>query len=209
MIFSKFIAGQLRKPNGLFGKYILTYALNKSNKLMNERVLHLLQVEDNDRILEIGFGGGYLLEKICQSAISEKVTGVDFSNDIVDAGKNRLAQYIKSGELDLVCADVNQLTFKANSFNKICTVNTIYFWSNVTRILKELIITLDSKGLIFICFSTEEAMEDFHKVTQHGFNVFTVEQVKQFMDAAGFINIRIVPGENQHGKFVVAVGEKF
>ena len=134
------------------GKYILTYMLNKSNKLMNDRVLHLLQVVENDRILEIGFGGGYLLEKICQSADPEKVTGVDFSHDIVEVGKNRLAQYVESDELDLICADVSQLIFKANSFNKICTVNTIYFWPNVTRVLKELIVTLESKGLIFICF---------------------------------------------------------
>jgi len=209
MILAKFIAKQLRKPSGLFGKYLLTRALNKANKVMNNSVLHLLQVQPDDRILEIGFGGGDLLTRIAKQLESGVVTGVDFSSDMIEIGRRRFQSFIKNGKLELHLADASVLQFDANSFNKICTVNTIYFWSDVGKVLANILNVLDSKGLVIICFSTKETMDNVGQITQYGFNKYSVEEVKQFLLKAGFINLRVIPGKNDHGEFVSIVGEKF
>lgn len=209
MFLSRFIAGQLRRPNGLFGKFIMTRMLNISNKKMNDHVFHLLQLEEHDSVLEFGFGGGYLLEKICQSTGPARVVGVDFSRDIVEAGKVRLQKYISSGRLELLHGDIAEIELQPNSFNKICAVNAIYFLDDVAQVLNVLVSSLKSKGLLFLCFATKDAMEDFNVITRYGFNIFSVPQVQEFMEKSGLINVRIVPGKNSHGEFVVAVGEKY
>lgn len=209
MILAKFIAKQLRKPSGLFGKYLLTRALNKANKVMNDTVLHLLQVQADDRILEIGFGGGDLLTRMAEKTKNGVITGVDFSSDMVEIGRKRFKSFIKSGKLELHCMDADALTFSANSFDKLCTVNTIYFWPNVDKVLVQIRNVLGSKGLVIICFSTRETMDNIGQITQYGFNKYSIEEVKKFLEKAGFINIRIIPGKHHHGEFVSIVGEKF
>lgn len=209
MILAKFLARQLRKPSGLFGKYLLTRALNKANKVMNDAVLHLVQVKSDDCILEIGFGGGDLLTRIAGQLESGVITGVDFSFDMVEIGRKRFQSFIDTGKLELHCADADSLPFDANSFNKICTVNTIYFWPDVNKVLTSMISVLESKGLVIICFSTKETMDSIGKITRHGFNKYSVEEVQQFLEKAGFINLRVVPGKNDHGEFVSIVAEKF
>ena len=209
MILAKFIARQLRKPSGFFGKYFLTHLLNRSNKAMNDQVLHLLQVQPDDRILEVGFGGGDLLTRMAEDIDNGLITGIDFSADVIEIGMKRFQLLLDMGKLEIHCADVSALSFDANSFNKICAVNTIYFWSDVEQALQELLRVLQSKGLIMISLSTRESMNNLGEITQHGFNSYSAEEVKQLLGKAGFINVRIMFGNNRHGEFICAVGEKF
>ena len=176
---------------------------------MNDQVLHLLQVQPDDRILEVGFGGGDLLTRMAKDIDNGLITGIDFSADVIEIGMKRFQLLLDMGKLEIHCADVSALTFDANSFNKICTVNTIYFWPDVEQALQELLRVLESKGLIMISLSTRESMNNFGEITQHGFNSYSAEEVKQLLGKAGFINVRIMFGNNRQGEFICAVGEKF
>mgnify|MGYP002266731933 CR=1 FL=1 len=176
---------------------------------MNDQVLHLLQVQPDDRILEVGFGGGDLLTRMAKEIDEGLITGIDFSSDIIEIGKKRFQALLDTGKLEIHHADAGSLSFDANSFNKVCTVNTIYFWPDVERVLQELLRVLHSKGLIIISLSTREAMDNIEIITRHGFNKYGAEEVKQLLGSAGFINVRVIFGENNHGEFVCVVGEKF
>lgn len=209
MILAKFLAKQLKKPTGFFGKYLLTRALNKANKVMNDAVLHLLQVMPDDHILEIGFGGGDLLTRIAGQLDGGVIRGVDFSFDMVEIGRKRFQSFIDAGKLELHCADADSLPFDASSFNKICTVNTIYFWPDVNKVLTNMMRVLESKGIVIVCFSTKKTMDSAGKITRYGFNKYSVDEVLQYLEKAGFINLRVVPGKNGHGDFVSIVAEKF
>jgi ubiquinone/menaquinone biosynthesis C-methylase UbiE len=209
MILAKFIARQLRKPSGFFGKYFLTHMLNRSNKAMNDQVLHLLQVQQDDRILEIGFGGGDLLTRMAQNIGDGLITGIDFSSDVIDIGEKRFQPLLDAGKLEIHHADAGSLPFDANSFNKVCTVNTIYFWPDVEQVLQELLRVLQSKGLIIISLTTRESMNKLGEITRHGFIKYSAEDIKQLLGKVGFINVRIIFGKNNHGEFICAAGEKF
>ncbi len=176
---------------------------------MNDQVLHLLQVQQDDRILEIGFGGGDLLTRMAQNIGDGLITGVDFSSDVIDIGEKRFQPLLDAGKLEIHHADAGSLPFDANSFNKVCTVNTIYFWPDVEQVLQELLRVLQSKGLIIISLTTRESMNKLGEITRHGFIKYSAEDIKQWLGKVGFINVRIIFGKNNHGEFICAVGEKF
>jgi ubiquinone/menaquinone biosynthesis C-methylase UbiE len=172
---------------------------------MNSLTLEMLHLHPDDTVLEVGFGGGYLIEKMSHLVTRGRITGIDFSNDSVEFCRKRFGTLIQTGRIDLHCASVESLPFTAETFSKICTVNTIYFWPDPPAALRELYRVLKRHGTLSIGFSPRSVLQKM-KVTRHGFSMFEPEDVRAMMAAVGFKNIRLVMGRHREGEFVVAIG---
>ena len=62
-IVRAFLANQLGFPSGWFGRFLLRL-LNRNNAVMNDLVLQEIELQAGDRVLEIGFGGGNLIQNL-------------------------------------------------------------------------------------------------------------------------------------------------
>jgi ubiquinone/menaquinone biosynthesis C-methylase UbiE len=191
MNFSKYIAAQLRKPTGSFGRNVMIHLLNMINRPINSLAFEVLQLSPNDNVLEIGFGGGNLLAEISRVTTRGKVTGVDFSQDVVDACSKRFKRLNGNSLIELYCANVMELPFEAKTFSRVCTVNTIYFWSDLERAFSQIHRVLKDEGMVVVCFSPKVSMQArSHKL--HGFILYDPENVISILTATGFRNIRYV-----------------
>ena len=63
-MFQAFLSRQQAKPSGIFGRLSTARWLEKANAGMNTLTLGALALAPGDRLLEVGFGSGYLLEKV-------------------------------------------------------------------------------------------------------------------------------------------------
>ena len=72
----KFVGNQLRKPTGFFGK-IISKLMQKGNGSIYDRIISELEINQNDNILEIGYGHGLGVERIL-TKYDCFVTGIDF-----------------------------------------------------------------------------------------------------------------------------------
>src|SRR5260370_34609738 len=63
-----FAAKQLRTPSGLFGRLVTSRVLNRGNEAMNQLTLKCLELKPDDAVIEVGFGGGYLISQIATVA---------------------------------------------------------------------------------------------------------------------------------------------
>jgi protein-L-isoaspartate O-methyltransferase len=59
-MFARYIAGQYRRPTGLIGRWI-GQKMVEQHRAENLWTVALLDVQPADRILEIGFGGGFAI----------------------------------------------------------------------------------------------------------------------------------------------------
>lgn len=91
-----FLAKQLGQPSGFFGR-LLMRLLNLGNASMNDFTFQQLDLQSSDAVLEIGFGGGYLLEKIIASQIPNSVAGIDLLKQTRSrwASKNLIRRSLK------------------------------------------------------------------------------------------------------------------
>lgn len=78
-----FIASQLRKPSGLFGRVVISNRLKRLNAAINQATLTALALEPYDRVLEVGFGPGELMSRMAPLVPAGSISGVDFSRDMV------------------------------------------------------------------------------------------------------------------------------
>ncbi|MBE9052256.1 methyltransferase domain-containing protein [Nostocales cyanobacterium LEGE 11386] len=192
MAISSFIAQQLRKPTGFFGWLFMGGLLNRGNIAANELVLQNLNLSPTDKVLEVGFGGGYLLGKITKQVRDGYVAGVDLSPAMVSRARLRFHSYIQQGFCHLHIGQVESLPFENNFFTKACTVNTIYFWSNLSSGFKEIARVLIPGGTLVVGFSHAENLRK-SGLDQHDFALYTPEQVKEALISNGFTCVELLP----------------
>ena len=65
--YARFMARQLRKPSGLFGRFVLPRRLSRINVTLNEATLAALDLQPDDRVLEVGFGPGDLIARAVEA----------------------------------------------------------------------------------------------------------------------------------------------
>lgn len=191
------IASQLRKPEGEEGIKTGEW-MNRGNELMNKAAIAALQIANNDRILEIGMGNGFFVKDIVSVHESVKYVGCDFSDIMTkEAEKNNLV-WVENEQAEFRMADVNELPFEDGRFNKILTINTVYFWEEMSNALSEIKRVMTNKGKLVIALRPKHQMEKY-PFTKYGFNMFSKEDICRELENNGFIIESVV--ENKEPDF--------
>ncbi len=202
----KFIARQFAHPSGFFGRRVTVRWLTKANAPMNKLTLDHLAPQTEDRILEVGFGGGDLLAQILARSECKRVAGVDRSRDMIRVVSRRLKEFVQAQRLELVQGWVEALPFPDGEFTKLCSVNTIYFWDDPLLALNECRRVLAKDGRLLLCLNSKSDLENWppHK---HGFRLYDIAEVENMMSAAGFSNVEVVSATDQEvGTFYCVIG---
>jgi arsenite methyltransferase len=183
----RFIARQLARPQGLAGR-VIGRLMNWHNADINAFALRRLELEATDQVLEIGFGGGLNLPALLESAAF--VAGVDPSADVINWARAKYPEATASGRADFRVGRIEALPFEAASFDKVCTVNTVYFWESLHAGFAEIRRALVPGGRAFIGFLPAAHMQ--HKrMPSDIFTLRTAEDVLAALGTAGFCNVRM------------------
>jgi arsenite methyltransferase len=150
------IAQQLSHPRGLLGR-LVRLLMNRGNAKMNAFALQQLDMRPSDRVLEIGFGGGATLPVLIKGAAF--VAGVDRSHDAVESAKARFSKQVMDGQAEFVEGTVEAIPFAAGTFDKVFTVNTVYFWRSLDAGFTEIHRVLSPGGRVVIGFLPKESMD--------------------------------------------------
>ena len=155
---------------------------------MNALTLDSLALGESDRLLEVGFGSGYLLEQVLARRLCRQVAGVDVSPDMVEQVTRRLRRYVKLGEAHVRQGDIESMPFADDEFTALCSVNTLYFWRDPARALAECRRVLEPAGRIVLCFNSKRDLEQWPGHV-HGFSLYELSEVESLLAAAGFSGI--------------------
>ena len=205
---SEFVASQLRKPSGLFGRFVMPRFLNRANVAINQLTLASLALEPDDRVIEVGCGAGDLINRVAAVVVKGSIAGVDFSPEMVEFCTKRFASLVRAGRVELRCASAESLPYDADRFTKACAVNTIYFWPHPAVPLNELWRVLRVGGTLVVGFGPRTTMQRL-PVTKHGFILYDPGQIRRLLEDAGFGSIEMIPGSDRRGEFMCAIGTKY
>jgi ubiquinone/menaquinone biosynthesis C-methylase UbiE len=185
MNFSAFFSKQARKPSGLFGRMVMSVIFDRGNAFLNGFVYDLMSIQENDRIIEIGFGTGKLISKMAKRLKKGFIQGVDFSDTMVSIAQRRNKKSIANGKVKIVEGNFDEMVFEKDRFSKACSVNTLYFWPRPERTAKKIADILIPGGKLVLAFEDIEQLEQ-RKLNQAVFHLYTTEEVQQLLVDAGF-----------------------
>lgn len=178
------IAAQLGRPEGVDG--ILTAErMAHTNNNMTKSTIAALGLIAGDVVLEIGPGNGTHVKDLMRVASSVSYYGVDISETmVVEASKINEAD-VRTGKVSFELTDADQLNFKADFFDKIFTVNTLYFWEDPVAYASEIRRVLKPDGLFCLAIATREFMEQL-PFTKYKFKLYDGPSVEALLKDAGF-----------------------
>jgi len=207
VMIKKLIARQLAKPNGLIGRFLLAPLWNRRNALLNDRTLASLHLQEDDRVLDIGFGGGYLLAQMCKSLVSGHLVGVDASAAMVRRAGKKFRRTMGRGVIDLLLADAEALPFADAAFDKISTVNSIFYWRDLGKGIQEIHRVLRSAGRLVLTFTDQQDLEK-QGFSPFGVHSYSADKVAMVLREAGFKQIELHHDRDSHRGFMVLISHK-
>ncbi|MFS0777553.1 class I SAM-dependent methyltransferase [Neobacillus sp. 3P2-tot-E-2] len=195
----EFIDSHYKTPKGIIGTYI-GEKMVRQHKTETNWSLELMNVQQGDRILELGCGAGYAIKLIVKKELAEVIVGLDISPTIIQSAGIRNKKAINEKTVKLVQANFKKLPFYNDSFNTVFSIQTIYFWTDITATVSEIFRVLKPKGVVILTFSDgkgDEAWDGIRSITEN--------QVIPSMKNAGFSDVSFVRGPDSRGYHTVAV----
>lgn len=184
-----FIAQQLRQPSGEFAREIGNN-MNRVNEALYDLTLDVMQPKENDQILEIGFGTGKFFNKLFLNERKIQVSGIDYSEEMIEAAKSNNPEAIASGKLDIQWGQSDDLPFLDQKFDKVFCNMVIYFWERPENHLREIHRVLKPAGKFYTGIRSRESMLAFPFV-EYGFNLFDAEEWKDILAQNGFTFVEL------------------
>jgi ubiquinone/menaquinone biosynthesis C-methylase UbiE len=186
----KYISNSFRNPNG-FGGRIATILMNIMNQKQYRTVFKNINLKSNDCILDIGFGNGYMINELFKQNISVKIYGIDISKDMYNNVFLRNKQKVNNGSLKLFIEDISKTSFENNIFDKIYTINTVYFWNELGKCFSEIKRILKPDGVFLNLIYTKEHL-DKTIFSKYGFNKYTVKEMENMTKENGMVIINTI-----------------
>ena len=116
---------QMAKPQGALG-WVAGHLMAINSGERSEWVFSLLDLNPQDRVLEVGFGPGADVRRASLAAAS--VAGIDHSEVMVKQASRRNAKAIREGRVELKLGSANRLPFPEAHFDKIFAIYSAQFW---------------------------------------------------------------------------------
>ena len=177
----KYIAKQFGKPTGI-GGVLSTFIMNSQNRKQYKSVSDNIDIQANDTVLDIGFGNGYMFEKLLKQN-PKKLFGIDISQDMLTKVSRKYSSAIADGTLNIQLADIKKLPFADDYFDKIYTINTLYFWSDASKSFSEIKRTLKPNGVFLNVVYVKEFLDKLAHA-KYVYSKYSFEQIMEMTQAA-------------------------
>lgn len=178
------LAVQLRHPQGEKGIEIADM-MHETNINMTLHSVSCLNIQDHDRVLELGHGNCGHLPDILGKNKEAAYFGLETSELMYREAMRINESFVQENQAFFHLYDGLYIPFPDHYFHKIFTVNTIYFWTKPEFLLSELYRVLKENGILCITFADEDFMQTL-PFTRFGFELYSTEKVNKLIEKTPF-----------------------
>jgi len=177
----KILAKNLANPEGEKGKEVAKM-MNETNISMTKETIKALYLIDNEKVLELGHGNAGHLSYLLDFAENIQYTGLEISETMKSEAENINSKYLSQANFQLY--DGNKIPFENKNFDKVMTVNTIYFWENPVEFFNEIYRVLKKNGSFVLTFAKKDFMKNLPFTSN--FKLYNYEDVEELVAQTNF-----------------------
>jgi ubiquinone/menaquinone biosynthesis C-methylase UbiE len=181
---------QVSKPTGFFGK-LLARGMALGHRSFYENTARILDLKDDDKYLEIGFGSGLFIKKYASHL--SRIAGIDCSEDMVKLASNINEGLVESGKAEFVQGDASALPWKESEFSVVVGIETFYFWPEPEKALKEIHRVLIPGGRLVIemGYNKDDGKDHAKDIEKHNLVLYGGEEMEKLLKDSEFDDVSV------------------
>jgi ubiquinone/menaquinone biosynthesis C-methylase UbiE len=186
---------QLSCPTGEQGKEV-GRTMHDSNIDMTIASIEALKLRDENTVLEMGHGNCNHLNEVLKQAKDIRFFGLEISKTMFNEAKRINSTFLTNKNIEFLLYDGEKTPFNENTFDKILTVNTLYFWRQPVKMLNEIYRILKDDGVVAITFAQKEFMKTIPFVMGK-FNLFDTDDLIALISKTNFSLEKIIDNKKR------------
>lgn len=175
---------QFANPHGWLG-WIAGQLMGIRNQARSEWVISLLDLRPESRVLEIGFGSGADIRRVCELVSRGTAAGIDHSETMLRLATRRNRVAIAQGHVELQQGDASRLPYGAGSFDTVFAINVAQFWDRPADTAGEMRRVLKLGGLVALAVQPRSKGANEQTATETG------ARLTAALTGAGFRDVRL------------------
>ena len=144
-----YLIEQSGNPSGVIGK-IMMKIWNNAYENMSKWGLNKIEINEDDILLDVGFGGGETIYNLTPIITKGEVYGIDISQDAVISATEKNKEKVDEGVVKLLKGDVGYMDFQDSKFDIVTAMQTHIYWEEIERGVEEVYRVLKPNGTFLI-----------------------------------------------------------
>lgn len=177
-----------QKPEGFLGKFLLAN-MNLEHTPISKWGLSHYAWQKNTTVLDIGCGGGMNLKRMLKLSPQGNVCGIDISQESLNKSRKVNAKEIGK-RCTVKYGSADAIPFGKDTFDIVTAFETIYFWGDMEKSLKEIARVLKPNGTFLIVNELSDPANIWNKMIKD-MTVYTPPEIKALLQNAGFEDIKV------------------
>jgi SAM-dependent methyltransferase len=157
---------------------------------VGKQAIALMQVSMDSRVLDVGCGSGWATRLLADYAVNGRVTGIDISDEMVNLARESSRSHPHT---DFEVASAEKLPFPDNEFTHAFSMESLYYYRNIPKALKEIQRVLKPGGSFFAVvdlYWENEATHQWIDTLKVPVELLSIDDYRSLFIDAGFVNIR-------------------
>lgn len=178
------LASQLSHPSGEKGNEVARM-MHETNIGMTKNAITNLELTPGDSVLELGHGNAGHLEFLFAQSDHIQYTGLEISTLMNEEAQLLNQSLVDAEKASFTLYDGTEIPFPDSQFNKLFTVNTLYFWKDPAATFAELARVLKPGAIFSLTFAHRGFMETL-PFTAYGFTLYNPDEVLKLVEKSTF-----------------------
>lgn len=186
-------------PKAIVGWYIAEKMV-RQHQSETRWTIELLKHSPDAKVLELGCGSGFACKLLLNQSKFTEYVGIDISPTSILTATLRNKKAIQRGVVQFIQCNVKELPFDDECFNEVFSIQSIYFWDNIPKVISEIHRVLKKGGHLVVTLSNGKDGEGWETVED-----LLDKQVLPSMKQYGFSEIQKLIGPDSRGYHTLTV----
>jgi ubiquinone/menaquinone biosynthesis C-methylase UbiE len=178
---------QFARPSGLLGH--LAGRIMAKTDADDRWVVDMLEVQSNDRVLDVGCGPGVTVELIADQVTAGLACGIDPSNVMLRQATKRNRAGVDAGRIEFRPGTASALPYPDAHFTKACSMHSLYFWPSLEVGLREIRRVLVPDGRLVLAVRMRQEKAGLFDASRYGYTDAQVDEINVVLGEVGFSDV--------------------
>ena len=164
--------------------------MERGHRPVGEQAIEKMRVPDDAKVLDVGCGSGWATRLLAGKAKRGRVVGIDISDEMIRIARDSSTDYSNA---EFQVASAEDLPFENNEFTHSFSMESLYYYNDVNRALKEIHRVLAPNAwfvTVVDLYQENAASHQWIEKLQVPVHLLSIAQYRWLFEQAGFVEVR-------------------